>query len=1001
VEFSSLLQSQKIDFLQVSFNQQYRGGAKKRFEILAGINFESGSAGAFKCPIKMVNKNLAVCKEVDRIDPETESKYVQIVSFQIFGYDTIQMNTGYAINEKSTESSTSVRKTFTYTVVYDKDGNPEETEPKLAEMGEFFYERTIPYRAVAKGNGIIAFQRDQEELFYQFISKKHSFDQTSNFFLYPARGSARPTLLRAYPSWASVVIQAGGKLHQHRTSSRALSLAVDTLVYREPTLTIPYVQRQADGSAVVRSVTLATAATDLRTTLQSIADSAASAPVPAVGGYPLRLRLSAALGLPQVAVLGPGGQVLNEERRTRHFRLEVNGARSEIRGNVFSQGDVAVNFDTKEILRCKQYNWVSKSSEKHCVSDRYFNIEVGEVIKPPKFYRDHLIAFSIKSKVVSILVLFFEESFESFSTELYEGAVENAMVDAALIPFRSLGVAKLVTLAANSSAAAAFESQARRPVAQPRVFTGLGLVHGVSVQADSDLGLAVAGSRASLTGAADFNNGPRLAPLAAADGLALAALVLDRERQLVCMTLTNGTEIQSDLKNNNLINFAFGFPKSSNFCNKKSQIEFENTNIEIWLESHIHKDQSFKLNLKNSFTKRSGFSIDNLISLKLQTEKIFNHNNKPEIWVLENSLKDFVFIEREADIRGHILSMNLINKPQQSNSKLVPKIFRCSDFELIVSANKVMDIQVIDKSLFMVYMDNQKLTINTIFTTSSGIMISLQEFLVNINDGIPEIATPLTITPLDYETFVLSVGIRLKYSEIEYTNYSLLFDKAKKTLIKKKEERGIFQSISFINRVHCASIIFTDCKNMTVGMVLGKKELWFELITTKNSQANIEKISVDFNEMHYYDKVKCYMRDESLVECLFVGRKIKIVRFVINGMTASVKGKPEEYYAYKNIDPEDVDFNNYSILVSGSRYANNDEVDTFDHSGVFIYNRLTSEGGSPYVRHLISKDEIFEFTRSNRIRAVLRDNQILVHGGTTNTIAVYNISQYKLEGKEL
>ena len=152
--------------------------------------------------------------------------------------------------------------------------------------------------------------------------------------------------------------------------------------------------------------------------------------------------------------------------------------------------------------------------------------------------------------------------------------------------------------------------------------------------------------------------------------------------------------------------------------------------------------------------------------------------------------------------------------------------------------------------------------------------------------------------------------------------------------------------------------------------------------------------------MHYYDKFKCYLRESStIMECLFAGRKIKIVRFAMTDTTANVIGTPEEYYAYKNLEAEQIDFNENTVMIAGSRYADIENNDTFDHSGVFVYNRLKKEGGSPYVRQLISKDEIFDIVKSNKYKAILNNKQILIHGGYVNFVAVYNIGEYILEGR--
>jgi hypothetical protein len=151
--------------------------------------------------------------------------------------------------------------------------------------------------------------------------------------------------------------------------------------------------------------------------------------------------------------------------------------------------------------------------------------------------------------------------------------------------------------------------------------------------------------------------------------------------------------------------------------------------------------------------------------------------------------------------------------------------------------------------------------------------------------------------------------------------------------------------------------------------------------------------------MHYYDKFKCYLRSDQLVECIFAGRKIKIVTFKIEGTKLKTEGTPEEYHAYKNIRAEQVDFNENTVMIAGSRFAEMANDNTYDHSGIFLYNRLGSAGGSTYVRHLISKDKIFESLRSNTYKAVLDGTTIAVHGGYNSFVLLYEIGKYEIIGK--
>jgi hypothetical protein len=161
----------------------------------------------------------------------------------------------------------------------------------------------------------------------------------------------------------------------------------------------------------------------------------------------------------------------------------------------------------------------------------------------------------------------------------------------------------------------------------------------------------------------------------------------------------------------------------------------------------------------------------------------------------------------------------------------------------------------------------------------------------------------------------------------------------------------------------------------------------------------LETLETDFNEMHYYDKFKCYLRTDVLAECIFAGRLIKIVTFRIEEKKMIVVGQPEEYYAYKNIRAEQIDFNENTVMIAGSRFAELTNDNTYDHSGIFLYNRQGNAGGSPYVRHLISKDKIFEALRSNKYKAILDGKTIAVHGGYNSFVMLYEIGKYEIVGK--
>lgn len=116
----------------------------------------------------------------------------------------------------------------------------------------------------------------------------------------------------------------------------------------------------------------------------------------------------------------------------------------------------------------------------------------------------------------------------------------------------------------------------------------------------------------------------------------------------------------------------------------------------------------------------------------------------------------------------------------------------------------------------------------------------------------------------------------------------------------------------------------------------------------------MQQVETGVDDMHFYDLIKCYSQDMS-VKCLLVGRKIKILTFKVQEKLLIIQETVEEYFVYKNIVPEQIAFNDQFVMIAGYRFVddgNKGEIlnDTYDHSGIFIYNRLGRPGGSPWVR---------------------------------------------------
>jgi hypothetical protein len=161
----------------------------------------------------------------------------------------------------------------------------------------------------------------------------------------------------------------------------------------------------------------------------------------------------------------------------------------------------------------------------------------------------------------------------------------------------------------------------------------------------------------------------------------------------------------------------------------------------------------------------------------------------------------------------------------------------------------------------------------------------------------------------------------------------------------------------------------------------------------------IVQLKVDFKLMHMFDKLYCKVHQTSVLECVFSGRKVRVARFILSETMATLDTNfpEEEYYVFKNLETEWIDFNDNYILIGGYRFAEFVPQDTFDLSGAFLYQR-PSKGGkfSPFVRQLISKDEIFERVNTNNYRCQLEGDTITISGYRSPEVSIYTISDYKL-----
>ena len=307
-----------------------------------------------------------------------------------------------------------------------------------------------------------------------------------------------------------------------------------------------------------------------------------------------------------------------------------------------------------------------------------------------------------------------------------------------------------------------------------------------------------------------------------------------------------------------------------------------------------------------------------------------------------------------------------------------------------------VSLEVIDDSNFLVHFIFQFGRQSSFYYKSQPLVVDVvsEKAKANETKQAEAFSVSMDYNPSKAQKILSSANTSQIFSWDTISKELIIYSQVKSSMFKSS---SLYEySSKVLAAIGCFQVLKTDSLTQILTSNIGDRFLNVSKLI--DLAGNSEQLKTDFDEMHFYDTFKCYQIEKTKVRCLFVGRKIKIVTFKLTADSMTVDGESEEYFAYKNIEADQVDFNDQTVMIAGSRVANDDETGKFDLAGVFVYNRLGKTGGSPYVRQLISLDEIYEFTKSNKFRAVLNGDRIFIHGGFVSSVMVFKIGEYTIEG---
>ena len=197
--------------------------------------------------------------------------------------------------------------------------------------------------------------------------------------------------------------------------------------------------------------------------------------------------------------------------------------------------------------------------------------------------------------------------------------------------------------------------------------------------------------------------------------------------------------------------------------------------------------------------------------------------------------------------------------------------------------------------------------------------------------------------------------------------------------------------------VRVFSIASDEARVYVVYSKYGSSSVFIDILDTTTGAKRLLASGVE--DMDMFSAMACRVRGtgKKEVECAAYGRYLKVYVFGVDEREeAYVEArKEEEYHAYKNFVGTEVLFGEETIIVQGYRFVDDEKVrETVDHSGILLYKRKVDH---PFIVGALSKDDIFEETRSNNYRVISLGKSILIHGGMMKHVLKYDIGDNKIE----
>ena len=161
------------------------------------------------------------------------------------------------------------------------------------------------------------------------------------------------------------------------------------------------------------------------------------------------------------------------------------------------------------------------------------------------------------------------------------------------------------------------------------------------------------------------------------------------------------------------------------------------------------------------------------------------------------------------------------------------------------------------------------------------------------------------------------------------------------------------------------------------------------------SVQNLTMVDFDISS-NYFSDIECsfHQGHNDELHCVFGGAKIFWIEFKLEGDKIIMKSK-EEYYAYKNMEVQDIMIAGEDFFILKVYRKNDNEKVSYDHSGL-VYYRRRSAGGSGYMSGGINNLELLQLGAHKNFRLLMTDNRTLVVPTSTRP-AYFNTVQPKIK----